>query len=412
MVTLIFYCLLVGLGYCNTVGDGNSSIHYPTFSWDTVPVFWQGCNVSGAFNDTALDALEKFSMVVIEKGQGMNGTIPGWYAEDYQNEAAKQVKQRNKNIELVWYVDSVQDWVMYKMHYEFLNHSDWWLRNCSGDIIYQHSGAQWKQPPQGMLTYDFANKSCVDWWQSKCYNMTKNGYFDGCNIDHVYQTSFPGICNNTAINYKKNKFEMLPNLQKQLNDSGGGPIWLNYGQIVPGVRALAFEGWGNFEGAIWDMNNVTHDNPNIMIKAHAGYCTKNNNGTVKSNCGCVGQSLINDLATFLVCAKKYAYFNCNTDWLMNTTNYGWYDEYNKPLGEPLQYNGVKVDDTYYRSFATGTAAIFNATSRQGRIFWSNEWDYKLLNDLTIRINDWNDNGNNYHVVNKRRVYFKQFDILL
>ena len=153
--------------------------------------------------------------------------------------------------------------------------------------------------------------------------------------------------------------------------------------------------------------NIFNDLLCQILKAHARYCHDN------TNCGCLGQSLINDLATFLVCAKKYAYFNCNKNWLLNDTNFGWYEEYGKPLGAPNQENGVKVDDTYYRSFATGTGVIFNATSRQGRIFWSDEWDAWLLKQLDDRITDWYENiDTNYDLVDKRRIYMPEFDILL
>ena len=153
------------------------------------------------------------------------------------------------------------------------------------------------------------------------------------------------------------------------------------------------------------MNNATKEG--YMIHAHSGYCT---DGT---NCGCVGQSLINNLATFLVCAKKYTYFTCNPKWFINDTTFNYYDEYEKPLGAPIQENGVKVDDTYYRSFATGTAAIFNASSRQGRIFWSDEWDSDLLKSFSDRIDDWQQNiHKDYHGVDQRRQQFDQFGIIL
>ena len=268
-----------------------------------------------------------------------------------------------------------------------------------------------------MLVFDLSQWDCAQWWASGCYNMTQTGYFDGCNADRVYQLSFNGVCNDTNEEYKENKFKIMKTLQKQLNDSESGALWVNDGVgQISGVRGTAFERWGNFESAIFDMNNATSENSNIMVKAHAGYCDKNGGG----NCGCVGQALINDLATFLVCAKKYTYFNCNQGWSLNASNYGWYQEYGKPLGKPNQENGVKVDDTYYRSFSTGTGVIFNVTSGQGRIFWSDEWDSQVLKIFNDRINDWDEYISNMNMnenfdlrlVNKRRVYISQMDIWL
>ena len=115
----------------------DADIHYPPFSWDTVPIFWQGANVSGAFSQEALDTISRFPVIVIEKAQGMNGTVSGWLAEDYMLQAAQQFKAINSSLELVWYWNSVLDWIVYHMHYEFLNHSEWWLRNMSGDVMRQ-----------------------------------------------------------------------------------------------------------------------------------------------------------------------------------------------------------------------------------------------------------------------------------
>ena len=70
----------------HTLGDGN--VNFPKWSWDTLQsmTFFQGCNATGTdigFNDEMLDVITKYNVITIEKGQGQNSSVPGWYAEDY-----------------------------------------------------------------------------------------------------------------------------------------------------------------------------------------------------------------------------------------------------------------------------------------------------------------------------------------
>ena len=119
-------------------GDGN--VTFPKWSWDTLQsmTFFQGCNATGteiAFNSTTIDIITRYNVITIEKGQGENSTIPNWYAEDYMMAAAKQIKFINPSIQVGYYLNSVLDWTQYRLHYEFLNHSEWWLRNATGAVI-------------------------------------------------------------------------------------------------------------------------------------------------------------------------------------------------------------------------------------------------------------------------------------
>eukprot|EP01083_Nonionella_stella_P227006 805742_1 len=133
--SLILLLIQTTIQYCHT--DGN--VTFPQWSWTTLQsmTFFQGCNATGteiAFNDTMLDILSRYNVITIEKGQGENSTIPNWYAEDYMLAAAKQIKSINPNIQIGYYLNSVLDWTQYRLHYEFLNHPEWWLRNATGSV--------------------------------------------------------------------------------------------------------------------------------------------------------------------------------------------------------------------------------------------------------------------------------------
>ena len=78
----------------------------PSFSWATLGnmSFFHACNESGLFSEAALDTIEKFPMVTIEKGQGFHdGSAPcsadgGSCAEDKIIAQIGEVKKRNPAI--------------------------------------------------------------------------------------------------------------------------------------------------------------------------------------------------------------------------------------------------------------------------------------------------------------------------
>merc|ERR550525_175604 len=120
--------------------NGEGKAEFPKWSWDTLQsmTFFQGCNATGtdiAFNQTMLDIITRYNVITIEKGQGQNSDLPGWFAEDYMLAAAKQIKSVNPEIHIGFYLNSVLDWTQYRLHQQFMEHKEWWLRNQNGTLI-------------------------------------------------------------------------------------------------------------------------------------------------------------------------------------------------------------------------------------------------------------------------------------
>ena len=116
----------------------NSDFHMPPFSWDTVPVFIHMCNASGPFNDSTLEYLTKFPMITIEKGQGINATMEPYasqYVEDKILDTFRRVKQINSSIVTIMYMNSILDWTFYRLHQEFIQNPNWWLRDMYNNLI-------------------------------------------------------------------------------------------------------------------------------------------------------------------------------------------------------------------------------------------------------------------------------------
>ena len=90
----------------------------PKFSWDTLGnmTFFHSCNFSGQFSSAALDTIQKFPFVTIEKGQGFqDGSAPcsaaaGMCAEEKIIAQIRAIKARDATISTVFYMNSVLDW--------------------------------------------------------------------------------------------------------------------------------------------------------------------------------------------------------------------------------------------------------------------------------------------------------------
>ena len=348
----------------------------PPWTWDTVQTFFQGCNSTGAtFNDTILSYIIRNPIVVIEKCQGDNMTTsnPGYY-EDYALAAAKQIKAINKSIHMGFYINSQLDFIEYSMHNYFSNHSEWWLRNATGAVIRSNGGANTKDP-YNHLNFDFSQDDEAKWWSSACTNATDTPYFDLCNIDRVYTwgQSYKNnetLSNQTLATFDPYKFTSMQNMQRHLNDTDKGVICINNGFPIPDVNGYCLEGWQPIEDDILMLCNRSNLVDLFVIKVHSGYHLAD---------GCAGQSFINALAGYLIGAQKYQYFQCNVAWSM-PVNAGWQKEYEYPLGEPDR-QPVKVNNTWFRSFKSGTNVMFHANNNTGEIFWSNEYDAKFLQDM-------------------------------
>jgi len=358
--------------------QSDGSVTWPLWSWDSLQsmTFFQGCNATGteiAFNETALDVLSRYNVITIEKGQGENSSIPGWYAEDYMLAAAKQIKAVNPSVQMGYYLNSALDWTQYRLHYQFLNHSEWWLRNATGAIIRLNGDSHFNNHT-GLLSFDMSNYELTQFWSSSCLNMTDTGYFDSCTIDRVYSWSQGFTGNNTLSNatdatFDPYKYDTMVAMQRHLNlTANGGPLYINNGFHIPGVNGLTLEGFQPIEEDIMDLCNRS-DGEQLSIHVHGGYNLAE---------GCSGQSFVDVLAAYLIGVQKYQYFQCNQIWIGGTGN--WHDEYFYPLGEPKS-QPMKVNQTYFRSFASNTSVTFDTANNTGHIYWSNQYSTQFLNSL-------------------------------
>ena len=86
-----------------------------------------GCNADGLFNASALETASRFSLLTVEKGQGL--AQPG-YADDKIAALAAQWKGNRKTLGLsdgwaMFYINANFDWKFYRLHTEMLIRPSW-----------------------------------------------------------------------------------------------------------------------------------------------------------------------------------------------------------------------------------------------------------------------------------------------
>jgi len=341
----------------------------PRFSWDTVPAFFHSCNLTGPWSSEALDIIQKFPMVTVEKGQGYNDTSDKGMAEEKILAQLAAVKKRDPTIATIFYMNAVLDWYFYNMHTEYLKHPDWWLRNSSTDEPVLVPGASnFNPPPEGMLVFDHSKPEVRDFWISVCLDGTKAGLVDGCFSDSSQVGSHgtnKSLDESDSEAFELGKIETMAELTRHFGGKPGKPWKGSTGVLIgkkdnqEGINAFQIE---QFHADKKDLKALMRGvEQGYLVQAHAGAAYK---------CGC--PCMTDTLAAFLIGAGEYSYYGTG-GWIAESlvdVELQWCRDYfERPLGAPLAL-AVKQDGVWRRSFASGTNVSFDETSNKGIIEWS------------------------------------------
>lgn len=326
--------------------SGHGSPARPRFSWDTLPVFYHSCNLSGAFTSEAIKVVAKFPLVTIEKGQGVFDPDDKRFAEDKILDTLRRVKTADPNVSAIFYYNSLLDWPFYRLHEQFLQHPEWWVKKQDGSVCRMSGDGQFPNST-GILAFDFAQADVRDFWVDECVNMTRSGVVDGCFVDRAIDTP----CG-AGDAYRKGHVMVQQQLQIALGD---GLVIANHAYDMPGVSATMIEFFGSNEESI----------QTLMAAAAQGK-------VVLAHGGC-GEGVI---AAFLIGAGQGSYFGCSHGWSVQSDPIGeaWRPEFDRPLGFP-RGSAVKEGDVYRRAFehpSGRTLVSFNVTSKLGLILWADQ----------------------------------------
>jgi len=331
----------------------------PRFSWDTLPVAYHGSNTSqpdGMYSPESLQVLAKFSVVTIEKFQGVNGighwdecengtdvSKCGCCVEDLITAVAVEIKKIDPSTMVMGYWHSNKEYPTYRGGQVLAQNPDWWCANKDGDFPgYPHQ-----------LQYDHGNQAASDAWAEGCLAMTNTGVIDGCFMDGCTKDE----CHSGNPDYIPMKKQTMINLQTKVS---GPLICGSNGAIIDGVMGSQIQNWG--KGENWSTREI----PMIMRAMEAGIMFQAH-GPCPSDS--TSQSTINNIAAFLIGAGRYSYYMCGT-WTNPPLD--WFPIYDFPLGAPVSNATLGEDGIWRRSFESGTEVAFDTNKEHGEIKWGHE----------------------------------------
>lgn len=341
----------------------------PRFSWQTVPVFAETSNISGIFDDSALQTLAKFPLFVAEKAYDYPGI---GYAEDKLLRLAERLRALNPNITLVFYYNANLDLTDYRLHALAARHRPkWWLRNSSGSVfVAPIDGGPGNRPPfpynahgGGVPVFDFTVPDMRQAWVQECLNMTSppslpgRGFFDGCMVDRWNRTPFhkhrlpPGYSPAAVERWTAGRDAATSELAAHARMSG---MYL----VGEGdnVSAVSYPGYGAGGKAALEqqLDHAAHG-----VGLLASYKPES-----------TAERFTDQLAKFLVGAAAGHYFGAGS-WTVNHTSregVSWHDEYDRPLGPPLG-KAEKTKSVWRRRFSFGTNVSYDEDTDSGTIEW-------------------------------------------
>eukprot|EP00038_Savillea_parva_P002713 m.116872 g.116872 ORF g.116872 m.116872 type:complete len:514 (-) comp10932_c0_seq2:1779-3320(-) len=354
----------------------------PPFSWDTLPVFFHGCEQDapgGGLSPSTIETVKHFPLVTLEKWQG-DQVEPFMWEEDAWVVAARQIKKASPNTSVVVWLDSFRIYTANKTlnpqihsgcttgHFrpaEYLEtHPEMLLKNATGQLA--------TEPWSGCNMYDFTQASVRQYWTDMCLNLTDSGVIDGCGADASWQRDPTGgtTSRDTALAWDTGHRQMMRDTTLALGDGlllGKDPWEIDY----------------HVNGALHESCDPTNITINTLRNLSAAAAASPRAGSAFSgplvyecHTHCTtAPSCKDSVAAFLIGAGPYHYWGTG-GW---PTPDGHYipDVMDHTLGAP---DGDAVYDAtttvWTRTFAGGaskggTTVTFNVSAGSGSISWLN-----------------------------------------
>jgi hypothetical protein len=342
----------------------------PGFSWDTVPVFIETSNVTGAFDAAALSAIAKANLFVIEKGYDPANKS---FTEDKALALVGQLRAlRTQSAKapqtIIFYYNSNLDLPDARLH-AVMTGIDGLLRNDDGSIATTHIDAGHPAFPYNFTyVYDHTQPMARQQWVEECLNMTEAG-FDGCMVDRWTRTpKVQDVSKARMSAWAQGRDNATTALIARMKGLGArkNAFLVSGGAGDLRTDLISFPGFGYKLGA--------PDSPglqalNASSVAGRGFLASTRPGTVDNP-----QAKVDQLAAFLIGASVNSFFGAGS-WACDHTHregVAWWPEYDYPLGAP--HGNASYDPhskVWRRSFGNGTIVSFGSErTPQGNIEWS------------------------------------------
>lgn len=352
--------------------------HYPEFSWDTVPIAFHFGKDDGIMTrEEAKFVAARSNFICLEKGHGddaFGSTEAGIEAE------ARQLKQLNPKMKVIFYWNTFLDYPMYAAHREYQTHPKWWLKTAEGEL----------DRKQGRLKrYDLSNPAVRDWWTDVAARAVVDGSCDG-----VFMDAFPQVTSRANRRlWGDAKYEAIQRGLKDIVQETRRKIGLDKLIVYNGIRstpgwsmgfdfpetdAAMIEHFGNFASSskeamlkdLLEMQRAGRAGKIVILKAWPDFTFTDRRAMRKpldEKRRIARENLVFPLACFLAAAQKHCYFVYNWGYRMENGCLEWYPEFDKPLGEP---RGEMVRDGWElrREYRHASVRV-NLETKKARIRW-------------------------------------------
>lgn len=312
----------------------------PEFSWTTVPV-WLRVRKSTAYTQDEITQIARYPIIVFEKA---NGHMAYGDIESGTLAAARAVKQANATAKVIFYFNAVIEYGGYRANREFDENAEQWALRENGKII---------RFKDRYHLHDLSNPEVQDWWTRTTKEMADHPDIDGVFIDAICKVNARGD------DYVAGYMKMARKLREEL-----GPNELLLANAVRASEPSAnlhhleyldgsyCERWGvpmggeSYENyvakSIEAMKETVGQGKILLFSAGPGaYGREESRAASQKTPGEMRQwmreNITYPLGVFLLVAGKHSYFEwtCTPDALQGALQDHEYEEYHKPLGQPL-----------------------------------------------------------------------------
>jgi len=377
VVRLLIVLLMVT---ANKGAEGQGKVeHYPTFSWETVPVgFHFGKSASLMTAEEAKFVASHASFICLEKGHG-SGQF-GSTEEGIEKEA-QQLKKYNPNMKVIFYWNTFLDYRNYQAHGVYEKHPEWWLKTRGGDLDLKHGN---------MKRYDLSNPKVRDWWSDVAQKAVIEGSCDG-----IFMDAFPQVlASGNKVLWGDEKYDAiqqgLHDIIRETREKIGDDKLIFYNGIrsTPQIKigndfpentdGVMIEHFGQFNSTskesmlrdIQEMEKAGKSGKIVVFKGWPGFTFSDKEFVeepLKRKREIAAKNITFPLAAFLVGAQENAYFIYSWGYRMEMGCLEWYPELDKKLGKPLA-DAEQTGWVLKRDFEHASVWI-DLESKEARIDW-------------------------------------------
>ena len=366
--------------------------YYPPFSWDKVPVYIHSGNNLGLSDEEVEFIATHSDFYCFEKNHCLSthGSAEAGHEFD-----AQRIKAINPDITLLYYWNTFLDYPFTEANQVYESHPEWWLYYQDGTLDLK-SGRHKR--------YDLSNPEVREWWAEEVRKAVTLGSCDG-----VFMDAFPQITSEANIDlWGQEKYDSIQDglielirLTREKTDSSALLMYngvrntddREFGmEYLDLCDAAAIEHFDQFsstskESIQRDMEAVMEAGRQgkvIILKTFPGF-----NWTQSEKMAEPYEDLLEEarenitfpLACYLVAAQPYSYFNYSWGYRASFGTLEWYDELDRPLGEPLG-DAVKDGWEYTREFEHVKVWV-NIETKEARIEWEDYLPFPGQTDSAI-----------------------------